>query len=315
MQVTQNRFGFTRIENLGVVVSIITCLTVGCSGNQSIVGDTGHETTSDSSSDPVLDGWPTDPLDTNGNPDSVVDVDSDPGDDSSSACESVLTETHYCYSILEGDIGVIGLDSGILCPLETPFTFLTHEACSHSMGYDDPVIYVCGCSDSPGVSKLDLSAGTAECEEFGPEFSERGALTSWGSGLLVATDLLPVSQLAHYTSWDAIASGDSTSLYVDFMASRFTEHEDRLYASWHSTSEVEVYHLVRRVHERTISLEEEVLLVTGLSVTEDGLLVMMDGAPPSETSIRVFSVENGKKLDVFPLEAGMNAWGLACQTH
>lgn len=73
---------------------------------------------------------------------------------------------------------------------------------------------------------------------------------------------------------DLVDNTPSESIEVDFLASRMTATADRLYAAWHSASDIDVYDVHSGAFIETIHLEGWDNWIHGMAVAGDELLLM-----------------------------------------
>jgi hypothetical protein len=228
------------------------------------------------------------------------------------SCASVTGESHYCAMLLEGGLGVAGLDSGLLCSVGKSFDYLASgSAAVSSIAFSDGFVHVCGSMmGAGGLLRVDVREGTwsivphLDCE----------AVAAWNDGLLVMGGRGSSGGLTFYSDWEHAMAGDGEPIPAYPSATRMTASGDRLYSAWHSTSEVLVNELPSGAELPSITLEGYDDWIWGMSVTEDGWLMI-----GNLSTITVFDAATGARLETVHLHATtadmVMLGGLACFTN
>ena len=237
-------------------------------------------------------------------------------------CDAATSDPHYCMTMTDTGAALLGLESGNLCPIG-PQTgvLIANGPGSPSIAWQDDYVFTCGgYSGVYGLLRFSLLDGSWDVAPI-----HCSGVASWKHGLLVMVDPSEGlgDQLIYYESFEdakqegleQVKPGKGLHLFIDLFASRFTVRGDTLYGAWHSTDSVYVYGLPDGTQEGVIHLEGYDTWVWGVSVTDDGLLVLSDGS--SEDRVVVFDVESGKQLweiTDLPLP-GPHLTGLVCVTR
>lgn len=217
-------------------------------------------------------------------------------------CEVVTQEQHYCLTTTYGGVGVVGLESGTVCPLRVA-TSLAPGPDVASIAWRGEAMYVC--SWGQGLVRVSLVDGAMEIPQV-----PCGAITNDGDKPLLYTVLLteaPTGNLFAYPSYAAILSGEAVAVY-NLHNSRMTAHNGRLYSAWHSTETIDVLDLATNQQLPSITLEGYDGWILGLAVVGDGELVV-SGDPWGET-IHIFDVATGAKRR--ELRPSMPVFGFSC---
>jgi hypothetical protein len=223
-------------------------------------GDTDVDTDADSDSDSESD--------TDSDSDIDIDTDTDTG---SADCDAVMAEGWYCLSLFDDHIGLIGLETGATCPL---FALGAESISSvNSLALIGTDLFACEQGQFHRWSLVDGSVETLDFESLYGDGCNSAA--AWNDRLL----LMPVGsyypdQLLLFESYDDLIAGEHSIVMVDYYASRMTVHGDTVYFAWHSTNEVDVATLSDGTPQPTIPLEDYDYWIWGMSITEDGLLVV-----------------------------------------
>jgi hypothetical protein len=214
-------------------------------------------------------------------------------------CGHVAAESHYCITTSDGGRpALLGLDTGTVCPFGKPDVNLGEsgpEKCS--IGWVDGALFIC--VDRPGLHGLVRYDVLADTLAVAPV--PCGGVVDWRGGLITAEYMSwhPPDHLDHFVSFDDALDGAGERWSWGTWGTRMTAHGDLLYSAWHSTNEIDVQSLPTGSAERTIPLEGYDTWITGLSVTDDGLLVLNATFP--EGRVAVFEEATGAWLyDVHP---------------
>ncbi|MBI5503009.1 MAG: hypothetical protein HY907_22380 [Deltaproteobacteria bacterium] len=219
-------------------------------------------------------------------------------------CADVAAESHYCLTLSGGRPALLGLDSGNVCPFGKPDLNLgggTPEHCS--IGWADGSLFVC--VDRPGLHGLVRYTVLTDTLAVAPVPCE--GVVSWHGGLLSAEYMSWHSPdaLDHFATFDDALDGAGETWPWGTRGTRMTVRGDLLYSAWHSASGIEVQALPTGEAVRTIRLEGYDTWILGLSVADDGLLVLNAFWP--EGRVAVFDEATGAWLyDVHPT-AGVGA--------
>ncbi len=238
-------------------------------------------------------------------PPSVTDLDL-----SDSGCEAVAEESSYCFTMSRGEIQVVGLDSGELCPIvatdaplpEDPFSSINIAR----LGAD---IYLC---TADGILRISIADGNWEIAG-----APCNAVTSYDGGLMVDR---------WWFEWIVNQSFEPTLIwYPDYAAARqgiyerafgthlgvlgaIAAHRNQIYSAWHSASSIDVDSLTENAPLGVLTLEGFDDWIGGLALTEDARLVLIGGI--TDSSIIVFDANDGRSLQRH--ELGASIAGLAC---
>ena len=219
-------------------------------------------------------------------------------------CEDVVSESHYCMTIIENGLGLVGLDSGTVCQFGTEIEYLTtHGFGIESIAWLDGLLYVCG--EGLGAHGLLRINPLDASWELAPVYCE--AVAAYNGGL-VTKDLDPFG-LMFYPSFDHAMALDGESIPGTFHASRMTVQGSTLYTAWHSTDEIDVFRLPSGGTVGTITLEDFDSWVFGISVTSDGLLLLLS----MSYDIIIFDETTGSRINVVDELRAMK--GLFCMTN
>ena len=226
-----------------------------------------------------------------------------------------MAESHYCMTLVETGAALLGLESGNLCLIGPQTSVLTaYGLGADSIAWQDDYVYMC--NPQSGISGL-LQFSLLEGSWDVAPLDHCIGVATWKDGLLVMETPHegPGDQLIYYESFEDAQQENGLHLFIDVHASRHTVLGNTLYTAWHSTDEVEVYSLPDGTVEGTIQLEGYDNWVQGMSVTEDGLLVLNAWFP--EERVVIFDVESGEQLwDITDLPVvGPHFTGLVCVTN
>ena len=232
-------------------------------------------------------------------------------------CDEVTGESHYCMTLIDSGPAVLGLDTGIVCPIGKHGGVLNSGwPESHSIALLDGYIHVCvdGAIGGRGVHGLMRASILDGSWEVAPVLCY--ALARHGSGLIVQPDMsFGPFGVVYYPDFEHVRAEDGTPVPGDIIASRLAVNGDTLYASSHSTDTVERYRLLSGSPLGEILLEGYDTWIQGMSVTDDGLLVCNANWP--EDRIAIFDSSTGAHIrDVHPIiEGGSQMMGLICMTN
>ena len=225
-------------------------------------------------------------------------------------CEDVAAESHYCLTLAAGAVTMLGLDSGSTCPVTTTNAPVGEgPLVSASIAWLDDDLYVCG---QDGLIRISLRDGSWEVGG-----RPCTAVARYDGGLLVNRWLLDVtdpvgepgsfSPLAWYPNYQAVLrDAPARTFSLGSFSETMTVQGERLYTAWHAGISVDVGDLSRDEALGVLTLEDYDGWMLGMSVTEDGYLVL-SGDPWGE-AVYVFDAYDGhlvKKVDAF-------ASGLVC---
>ena len=224
-------------------------------------------------------------------------------------CEHILEESLFCitrhWMASPPRLELLGVDTGTVCPLGIEGDFLFHTPGDGSIAWIDDGLYVCNWYESPwGLTRISLSDGTVETTGIMCE-----AVARYNSGLIVMASP-GMDGITYFESFADAKAGDGVSILVTPWASRMTAFCDSLYTAWHSTPEIDVFSLTDETRTRTIFLEDYDGWVWGMSVSEDGRLLLIN---EPENRIAIFDVDTGESLGNLSLGNGYH--GLACATR
>ena len=221
-------------------------------------------------------------------------------------CEALEDESHYCLTMTGGEIQVLGLDSGSLCPVaatDAPVdTFLT----SASIAWLEDHLYVCGAS---GVIRIALRDGSWEAAGRPCD-----AVAAYGGGLLVNRWRVRLSgsepgpafapPLEWYPDYEAVRHDQPARTFAlgDFTAT-MTVQGSTLYTAWHAGMSVAVGDLIDDRPLGVLTLEDFNGWMLGMSVTDDGYLALI-----SREGVLVFDAYDGRRVK--RLDASVSS--LAC---
>ena len=213
-------------------------------------------------------------------------------------CEDVTTESHYCLTLSDGRPALLGLDSGVVCPFGKPDLNLgPSDPMFCSMGWEDGNLFVC--VDHPGMHGLARYSALDDVLSVAPV--PCGGVVTWRGGLVSAQYMSwgPPDSLDHFTSFDDALDGVGETWPWGTPGTRMTAHGDLLYSAWHAASEIDVQALPTGDAVRTIHLEGYDTWILGMSVTDDGLLVLNATWP--EGRVAIFDEATGAWIrDVTP---------------
>jgi len=95
----------------------------------------------------------------------------------------------------------------------------------------------------------------------------------------------PPDELDHFLSFEDALDGVGERRPWGTSGTRMTVNGDLLYSAWHSTSEVDIQSLPSGAAVRSTRLEGYDTWILGLSVTDDGLLVLNATWPEGRAAI------------------------------
>lgn len=230
------------------------------------------------------------------------------------ACAEVMSETNYCFTIDNDGAALVGLESGLICPVGKRGTVLSNlvPMYTSSIAVLDGHMYVCvdDSVEGEGVHGiLEVSLLDGSWEILPPLCS---ALTRYGDGLLVQPDLsFGPSGIVHYPTIEHVRADDGTRLAEEVDAFRMTVNGDMLYTAWHTTDHVDMFQLPSGSALETIYLEDYDTGIQGMAVTDDGFLASI--APWHESRIAIFDTGTGSHVRDIGLAHEL--WGLDCRTN
>lgn len=227
-------------------------------------------------------------------------------------CEDVTAESHYCVTLSGGAVTLLGLDTGDACTVvatEAPIgTFLV----SGSIAWQDDSLYVCG---QDGLIRISLRDGSWEVGG-----TPCAGVASYDGGLLVNRWLVVLLDPSQVSPW----SQSPLSWYPDYESVRNDEPErtfgfgsfsatmavqgDLLYTAWHAGISIDVADLAEDSTLGVLSLEDYDGWMLGMSVTEDGYLIL--SGDPWGRAVYVFDVYDGHQISRHDLSTIPS--GLAC---
>jgi hypothetical protein len=211
-------------------------------------------------------------------------------------CDHVVSQSHYCLTMMGDSAAFIGLDTGEVCALDKWVGRYPGGHSTHSIALLDGHVHVCVDEiGAHGIVRFDLISGTWD---VAPVLCE--AVTRWRDGLLT---MPPGSwglsgRVLWFRSWEAALAEDGVSVPVDPHDLRMSASGDRLYSWWHSTDHVTEYDLVSGDELRDIYLEGYDDWINGLSVTEDGLIIINDR---SRGGLSLYDVDTGSFIENVPI--------------
>ena len=191
-------------------------------------------------------------------------------------CEDVTAESHYCLTLADGRPALLGLDTGVVCPFGKPDLNLGAEGPhSPSIGWANGSLFAC--VDRPGMHGLVRYSVMEDLFWVAPVPCQ--GVVTWRDGLVSARYMSwgPPDSLDYFTSFDDALDGVGETWPWGTRGTRMTAHGDLLYSAWHSASDIEVQALPSGEAVRTIHLEGYDAWIFGMSVTDDGILVLNSG--------------------------------------
>jgi len=223
-----------------------------------------------------------------------------------SGCGRVIAERGYCMTTWDGDVHLVGLESGSTCAVARSEA-LEGMYDLHSIAWRGDALYICG---RAGLTRISLPDGDFEesevsCDGVAAVSSEglvvlpyRGDPTYWSTGLPL------------FPSFESLLRDPDDATYLPTTRnSRIAVHGRLLFSAWHSTDSVEVQDLFTGETLPSIPLEGYDDWIWGFSVTGDGELIV--SGPPTETpSLFVFDVRTGDRLRQIAMDRP--AVGLVC---
>jgi hypothetical protein len=234
-------------------------------------------------------------------------------------CEEVASESHYCLTLGDAGASLMGLDTGLVCPLGKGNEALSlgwPEA--HSIALLDGHVHLCvdgaiGGIGVHGILRVSLLSGLWEVI---PVLCY--SLARYQEGLLVQPDMsFGPFGVVYYPSIEHLRSGDGEPIPGSITALRMTVNGNTLYSAWFSTDQVDTFQLPSGSSLGTIYLEDYDTWIQGMSVTDDGLLICNASWP--EGRVAVFDAETGAHLrDVHPVTedgSSTTVMGLVCMTN
>jgi hypothetical protein len=227
-------------------------------------------------------------------------------------CREVVEESHFCLAVAEGyrrDIAVIGVDSGVVCPLGLDlYEDLSFMPSGNSIAWLGRYLHLCSSTaGDASLKRISLADGTVENTTYWCYAAAR-----YGDGLLVKTFS---SELALFPSFEAVFTYDGVAVPI-WGVGDMTAHCNSLYTWGHVPDEIVVYDLPEGGEPaHNIGLEFETIC-NGASVTDDGLLIVNTVWP--EEALRIYDVHTGEFIEDVPLELPYSIalmWGLDCTTN
>jgi hypothetical protein len=220
--------------------------------------------------------------------DSGPGEDADEGTDETADCSAVMSESYYCITLTDSHLAYLGLDTGTVCPIVAT----DYVDCASTAWIGDSV-YFCDQSTLGRIVRVSTVDGSTE-EVAAP----CRAVAALEGGLRVMAELQDpwfMNKLFFFETFEDLAANNGTMISpVNYYASRMTVQGGVLYTAWHSTNEIDVFTPPWTAGHTTISLENYDTWVMGMSVTDDGLLVLNASWP--ENRVVVFDVATGEEL-------------------
>jgi hypothetical protein len=233
-------------------------------------------------------------------------------------CEHVSAESHYCLTINGNGLAVIGLDSGIVCPVGKHGEVISEDmSYAHSIALLDGYLHMCvddaiGREGFHGVLRYSLLSGLWEVI---PVLCH--ALARYRDGLLVQPIQVPEpSGIVYYQSIDDLREEISLNVGEDIRALHMTVHEQTLYVA-DGENLITTYLLPSGSETGTLHLESFNAPFQGEAVTDDGLLVCIAALPSA--LVAVYDASTADHLyDVAPVNTDGEQTvirGLVCFTN
>ena len=222
-------------------------------------------------------------------------------------CEAVMAESTYCVTTSDDTLGVLGLDSGEVCPVAETTAPLWRPD-SHSIAWFGEILYACS---QAGLVRISLRTGDWEAAQL-----DCDAVAAHGNDILVMLPLFRgifsgVDNLFAYPSYDALLEGRHAASYdVGFGSTRMTVSADTFYGAWHATDSIDVVDLPSERPLGVLTLEDYDDWILGMAVTDDGRLVV--SGPEWGAVVVTFDLATGRQLDV--LRPTQPVAGLSCVT-
>ena len=224
-------------------------------------------------------------------------------------CADVTAESHYCLTVSGTRPALLGLDSGTVCPFGKPELDLHSEGSpdTGSIGWFGGGMLLC--IERTGLHGLVRYDVLADSLTVAPV--PCSGLAVWRAGVITQPMLSwgRPDALTYFTSFEDALDGVGEEWPWRTWTEGMTAHGDFLY--WVADSnEVEVWALPSREPVRTIVLEGDVPSRGGMSLTDDGLLVVNSGPWPPPERVALFDEATGTWLrDVVP---DAPVFGLVC---
>lgn len=223
-----------------------------------------------------------------------------------SSCQSVQHESHYCLTMSDGDLRLLGLDSGRFCPITSTDAPVGGFLVSGSIAWLDEHVYVCGQS---GLIRISLADGS--WDEAGAACD---AVASYDGGLLVnrwLAGLVGSGQeptfgppLSWYADFDAVRRNEPGRTFtLGSFSETMTVQGSTLYTAWHAGISIDLGDLEEDRPLGVLTLEGFDGWMLGMSVTEDRYLVLL-----GDDGVLVFDAYTGQRVQ--RLDADVSA--LAC---
>jgi MYXO-CTERM domain-containing protein len=206
----------------------------------------------------------------------------------SGICDAVTSESAYCLGRSRDGLAVVGLDSGDTCPVldiedEGPFPT--------SMAWIGDHVYTCE-GQYGNLVRTSLADGSRQFS-----FAYCDAVTARNGELV----MLPNNSSGQYLDqlWASESFADAhcgihETIPTELHASRLAAEGGRIYASWHSASEVVFYNPGSVQPNGYVDLEGFDGWIHGLAVLEEEQLVV--NATPHSERIEVFEIPGGDHL-------------------
>ena len=217
-------------------------------------------------------------------------------------CSDVIDESYVCLAHSPGGILAVGLDTGTICDA-LPASPDDRAPRPTSMAWLGSDVYTC--SGEHGVlTRTSLLDGTVQ-----RSFANCKAVTSHDGGLLLQPPLenpATMHQLWKAGSFLDAHCGHYQVIPVDLHASRITAHDDVVYTAWHSTSEIDRFHLPGGDPAGTVQLQGFDTWIDGMSVLDGEQLVV--NAAGTQGRLAVFDIDGGQlswAVDVPPDLGGL----------
>jgi hypothetical protein len=225
-------------------------------------------------------------------------------------CEQLTAESIYCMTINNNTPTVVGLESGQTCS-GVPAKVSGLDDVS-SLGWQGNYLYTC--IRERGLARISLVDGSVDIAPVACE-----AVASHREGLLTllghdGTESSWEGALVHFESLEAAARQDSSCLRRSSpRASRMTVHGDQGYFAWHSTDTISTLALDKTDKPRSIVLKEYDGWILGMSVLDDGRLVILaPGSGTRSARLLVFDSKTGASLGAHSLRLS-DSGGLVCR--
>jgi hypothetical protein len=220
-------------------------------------------------------------------------------------CESITAESQYCLAVVNGGFGLLGIDSGNVCPVAA-YAQLYPAVKSDALTWRGQVAYFC--DPNAGLVRLSLSNGTTEltqvpCDKVAVDGERLVVAAPWDPEVYVPRSIL------EFESWEHLLKGRIYgSSEVSAFIERMTVHDGILYTAWHSTNTVDRTLLETGEPLPPLTLEAYDGWILGMAVTSDGRL-LVSGDMWGDT-VYVFDARTGTSRGV--VRPSTPVGGLAC---